>query len=106
MVQPDVLVVCDENNISEERVYGAPDLVIEVLSPSTRRKDLFIKAKKYSDAGVRECWIVDPRDEQVIVYDYENDNTVSAYTFRDQIPVGIFGGDLVIDFAEIASYML
>ena len=105
IVQPDVLVTCRREQVSERRIEGAPDLVIEILSTSTRRKDLRIKSGKYAQAGVRELWLVDPRDRQIIVYEFEEDDRVSSYTFRDQVPVGIFGGELVIDFQEISDYL-
>ena len=105
MIQPDVLVTCDRSKTAYLRVEGAPDLVIEVLSPSTRKKDLYIKVSKYESAGVRELWLVDPRDRRVIVYDFEHKDTVGIYTFRDAVPVGIFDGGLAIDFAWLSGYL-
>ena len=62
MVQPDLLVVCGEYDAAHEiRFEGAPDLVVEILSPSTRSKDQLLKLIKYERAGVREYWIVDPK---------------------------------------------
>ena len=58
MVQPDVLVVCDRSKITKERIVGAPDLVMEVISPSRVTVDIFIKVQKYKNAGVREYWLV------------------------------------------------
>lgn len=55
MVQPDVFVICDQNQFVDNHIDGVPDFVIEILSPSSKKKDAFIKAKKYLDAGVREC---------------------------------------------------
>lgn len=108
MVQPDVLVICPENLHQSDgrRIEGAPDFVCEILSPSTRRKDLITKLAKYSNAGVREYWIVDPDTKKVIVYDFEGDSVIPAmYTFADRVPVAIFGGQCLIDFADIAQYM-
>lgn len=105
MVQPDILVVCERDQVIARRIEGAPDLVIEILSPSTRRKDLHIKAGKYARAGVRELWLVDPRDRRVIIYGFEDGDSIGLYTMRDQVPVGIFGGELVIDFREISDYL-
>ena len=59
-VQQDVLIVCDRNKFQNGRVFGAPDFLVEVLSPSTRKKDMYLKLFKYMNAGVREYWIVDP----------------------------------------------
>mgnify|MGYP000438242551 FL=1 len=60
MVQPDVIVVCDREKIQNRCIFGAPDFVAEVLSESTRKKDLVLKLNKYMTAGVREYWLVDP----------------------------------------------
>ena len=65
MVQPDVCVVCDLSKIHRTEIYGAPDFVVEVLSPSTKMKDILIKMRKYQNAGVREYWMVDPDKETV-----------------------------------------
>ena len=105
ILQPDVLVVCRRDQVIARRIEGAPDLVIEILSPSTRKKDLHIKAGKYARAGVRELWLVDPRDRRVIVYGFEDGDSIGLFTMRDQVPVGIFGGELVIDFREINDYL-
>ncbi len=105
IVQPDVLVTCKRDQVIRRRIEGAPDLVIEILSPSTRRRDLRIKAGKYAQAGVRELWLVDPRDRRVIIYGFEDGDSISLYSFQDQIPVGIFGGELSIDFSEINDYL-
>ena len=88
---------------------GAPDLVVEVLSPSTRRKDMTLKLSKYAEAGVQEYWIIDPKKENIIVYKFsheeESDMQVYFYTFASQVPVGIWNDECVVDFAEIKSYL-
>ena len=66
---------------------------------------MFIKLNKYRSAGVREYWMVDPDKKTVIAYHFENDDDLSVYTFRDKVPVGIYGGDCVIDFAPIDDYV-
>ncbi|MCD8104179.1 MAG: Uma2 family endonuclease [Lachnospiraceae bacterium] len=101
MVQPDVLVVCDRDKVIRRCVYGAPDLVVEIVSPSSERKDHIIKLAKYINAGVREYWIVDLRQEKVIVYDIEHDGRTTIYGMDKPIPVQIFGGDCQIFFEEI-----
>ncbi|MBQ9032323.1 MAG: Uma2 family endonuclease [Parasporobacterium sp.] len=104
MVQPDVLIVCDRSRINRKRIFGAPDFVAEVLSPSTKRKDILIKGRKYADAGVKEYWLIDPMEETVMVFDFREDFQISTYTFEDKVPVLLYGGDCVIDFREIKSY--
>ena len=101
MVQPDVVVICDRSKITRERVFGDPDLVVEILSPSTRKKDMYIKLNKYRAASVREYWMVDPDEKTITVHDFEHDEAPAFYSFADQVPVGIFGGACLVDFAEI-----
>ena len=104
MVVPDVFVICqpdDDRMDNDKYINGAPDLIIEVLSPSTRRKDMFTKLYKYEEAGVREYWIVDPNKEKVIVYIFGEESDVSLYGFDSEIPVGIYQGDCRIDFKRI-----
>lgn len=105
MVQPDVLVVCDRSKVVRRCVYGAPDFVVEILSPSTWEKDMYVKLGKYESAGVREYWIVDPKKKRVLVYDFEHTDFPALYTFTDQIPVGIFDGECKVDFASIYEYV-
>ena len=101
MVQPDVIIVCDRNKFKKGRIFGAPDLVVEVLSDSTRKKDIVIKTSKYCNAGVREYWIVDPKKKRVHVYQFEEDYAPTIYTFADKVPVGIWNNECEVDFAEI-----
>lgn len=101
MVEPDVVVLCDRNKLTEKVIYGAPDFVVEILSPSTRRKDISTKLMKYTQAGVREYWVVDPDKKKVVVYDIEHEELPVIYNFEDKVPVRIMGGDCRIDFAEI-----
>ena len=103
MVQPDVLVVCNDQDSDVRRVNGAPDFIIEILSPSTRSKDMFLKLNKYRNAGVREYWIVDPDKLVVLVYDLEKDSFREKYSFSDEVPVGISGGECRVDFKKILA---
>ena len=102
MVEPDIMIVCDQKKITNRSLYGAPDFVVEVLSPSTAKKDMTLKLFKYCNAGVREYWIVDLKKKRVLVYEWEGDSeNLSIYGFDSKIPVGIFNGDCIIDFSEI-----
>ncbi len=101
IVQPDVLIICDPSKLRRERIYGAPDLVVEVLSPGTSRKDRILKLTKYKKAGVREYWIIDPDRKRVFVYELEKGDGCRIYSFADTVPVGIYDGDCVVDFAQI-----
>jgi Uma2 family endonuclease len=101
VVQPDVLVVCDRTKYKNGRVFGAPDLVVEVLSPSTRRKDMQLKMYKYAGAGVREYWMVDPEKKLVVQYDLEHLGIPAIYNFQSVIPVLIWDGACTIDLREM-----
>ena len=107
MVQPDVIIVCKKERLREEKgiVAVPPDLVVEVLSPSTRIKDCIVKLKKYASAGVREYWIADPEDKRIIVHDLEHGKTTAIYGFKDKIPVRIFDNKCEVDFAEIYEHI-
>lgn len=101
VVQPDVFVICHKDRVSRKRIIGAPDLVIEILSPATRKKDIEVKYGKYAHAGVQEYWMVDPDRQQIYVTVFADDDRISMYTFDDRVPVWISGGEVTVDFSEI-----
>ena len=101
MVEPDVIIVCDKSLMTKRVVYGAPEFVMEVLSPSTRSKDQVLKLNKYMNAGCKEIWIVDPDNERVTVYYFEGENWPYIYNFDDKVPVGISEGKCEVDFAKV-----
>ena len=101
VVQPDLIILCHTPH-NDLMIEGAPDLAVEVLSKSTRRKDMVIKLNKYMQTGVREYWIVDPYNEKVTVYFFEKEDYPDTYTFDDVIPLGISEGQS-IDFAKIKA---
>ncbi len=104
MVQPDLLVICREYDPDAIRYEGAPDLTVEILSPSSRSKDLILKLYKYKNAGVREYWAVDPKNRIVIVHRFEEeDYKPEIYGFDAAIPIGISGGKCSIDFSRVLS---
>jgi len=90
-VGPDISVVCDRNRITEQGCNGAPDWVIEIVSPASRSMDYFRKLFKYRTAGVREYWIVDPVKDLVMVYRFGQEE-MEQYSFGEDIPVGIYEG--------------
>ena len=102
MIEPDITVLCDLKKTEFMNcVNGAPEFVLEVLSDSTRKRDLTIKTAKYEHAGCREYWIVDPKNEDILVYYFDGANVIYHYTFCDKVPVRMSGGECVIDFNEI-----
>ena len=100
MVVPDVFIICKKDDITRRYLDGAPDLVVEVVSPSNWRMDVFKKRAKYERAGVREYWIVFPDEKRLEVYDFEH-GEVREYSFTDKVPVGIWDGKCMVDFAAI-----
>lgn len=101
IVQPDLIVTCDRDKVKEQVYYGAPDFVVEVLSPSNTLREQNLKYHKYKNAGVRGYWVVDPQRQLISVHDFEHGSAPAVYTFQDKVPVGIFSGGLEIDFAEL-----
>ena len=99
-VEPDISVVCDKTKLDDNGCHGAPDWIIEIISPSTSRMDYGIKLFKYRTAGVREYWMVNPSTRTVNVYDFEHDAGTTQYTFDDEIPVCIYR-DLSIRIADL-----
>lgn len=89
-VEPDISVICDPSKLNERGCSGAPDWIIEIISPSTQQMDYGIKLFKYRTAGVREYWIVNPVTQTINVYDFAHEKTTGQYSFKDTIPVNIF----------------
>ncbi|MFZ3588511.1 Uma2 family endonuclease [Bacillus sp. DJP31] len=101
-VAPDLVVVCDTSKIGNKRIVDSPDLVVEVLSPSTAKKDKLVKFNRYERADIKEYWIVDPIHETVDVYflnkgSYQH---VGTYFKGDHVPVNIFE-DFSIDLSNV-----
>jgi Uma2 family endonuclease len=105
VVQPDLLVICDADKVDRRGVHGAPNLIIEILSPSTQRNDRLIKYNLYQKAGVPEYWIVDPSSRSVSVYVLEDGAYYAAvvYSADASVPVGIFD-DCQIDLRTVFDF--
>ena len=104
MVQPDIIIICDRDKIKGFGVYGAPDFVLEVLSPSTRKKDMTLKLCKYEQAGVREYWILDPKKGFLITYNFmDEDWTPILHPLEGKVGMAIYDNKLEIDLDEIAE---
>lgn len=101
IVEPDISVICDPNKLTDRGCDGAPDWIIEIVSPSNSSHDYIRKLQLYADANVREYWIVDPIKESIFVYYLEQSNfKAEAYTFQDTIKVNIYN-DFYINFEEL-----
>lgn len=101
-VEPDISVICDKKKLDEYGCNGAPDWVIEVISPSDPQRDYDIKLFKYRSSGVREYWIVNPMTHITNVYDFEYGNGTNQYTFDEDIPVCIYE-DFRINITKLLS---
>ncbi len=89
-VEPDISVICDRDKLNDKGCVGAPDWIIEIVSPSSQRMDYLTKLFKYRTAGIREYWIVDPKKELVLVYSFEGDEDFSSFSFSEPAPSEIF----------------
>jgi len=102
VVQPDLVVICDEKKIKRDGCHGAPDLIVEILSESTRDKDTGVKLYKYHASGVREYWVIDPDEETIEVYSFKPGSRryrMETYGFGDKVKSHVLDG-LEIDFKE------
>ena len=91
-VEPDISVICDPSKLDDKGCRGAPDWIIEIISPCTQSMDYGTKLFKYHTAGVREYWIVNPAKKIVSVFDLENEQQSGVYSFDEEIPVTIYPG--------------
>lgn len=91
-VEPDISVICNPDKLDTKGCNGAPDWIIEVVSPSSRVMDYMIKLVKYMTAGVREYWVVDPDYSSTRVYNFEGDMSYHEYSFDEPVPSGIYPG--------------
>lgn len=98
-VEPDISVICDRNKLTDKGCNGAPDWIIEIVSPGSKRMDYSVKLFKYRSAGVREYWIIDPDKNRIMVYYFETDS-MEEYSFLDKVKCNIFE-NLEIDFAAM-----
>jgi Uma2 family endonuclease len=90
VVQPDIVIICDSTKISEKGCTGAPDLIVEILSPTSAGRDKLLKFNQYLKAGVREYWIIEPESKTVQAFILENGRYIAtSYGETDTVPVQI-----------------
>lgn len=97
--EPDISVICKPEKLTDKGCNGAPDWIIEIVSPGSKKMDYYAKLFKYRISGVREYWIVDPDKNRILVYNFESEDT-GDYNFSDTVKVGIYN-DLYIDFTQL-----
>ena len=100
----DISVICDPDKLTDRGCCGAPDLIFEIVSPSSRKLDYGIKNVIYAQSGVREYWIVDPKRKTISVNYFEGNIVSVQYPFDSIIKVNIYE-DLFINFSEIANML-
>ena len=105
VVQPDICVICDLTKLDTQGCNGAPDWIIEILSPATSKKDLTEKFDIYQNAGVQEYWVVYPFEKIIASYRLDDNGKyqplrVNPFAQGEKIPVGIFS-DLMVDLEEV-----
>ncbi|MCM1569772.1 MAG: Uma2 family endonuclease [Roseburia sp.] len=104
IVQPDIMIICDKDKLDGKRCNGAPDFIIEIVSPGNPSDDYIRKLYYYKNYGVREYWIVDPKRRTVTVNYFEGDILSVTYSFASTIKVNIYD-DLYIDFSRIEQLL-
>lgn len=103
VLQPDIVIVCDESKLRKTGYFGVPPLIVEISSPSTTRRDRVLKFNLYEKAGIQEYWIVEPDGKYISVFTLQKNKRYGrpeAYTEEDKIPVSIFPG-FFIDLSKV-----
>ena len=103
ILQPDIVIVCDQTKLRKTGYFGIPNFIIEISSPSTARQDRVVKFNKYEKAGVAEYWIVEPEGKYINVFTLQENKRYGrpeAYTEEDKVPLSLFS-DLTIDLAAV-----
>lgn len=106
-LMPDITVVCDKKKLDDRGCRGAPDLIVEILSPSTAKRDIKAKRHLYQRSGVKEYWIADPLHKTLQVYKLDKEGKYGfpeTYGEDDKIKVGIFNDELEIELAKVFAY--
>jgi len=103
VVQPDIMVVCDLDKLDDRGIKGAPDLVVEIISPSTAKRDITVKHQLYQRYGVKEYWLLYPNDRTLLVYKLSEEGRYSqpmVFGEGDIVPVPLLG-DMFIDMGKV-----
>lgn len=103
MVQPDVLILCDKSKICKWGINGAPDFCLEIISESTSRKDYIKKLQKYTEAGVKEYWIIDPFRKVLVTYNWKDNYLPHMQPLEGKAGLALYDEELQVDLGQIAS---
>lgn len=83
VVQPDLCIICDESKLDEQGCNGAPDLIVEILSPNNSKHNVHTKFNLYEESGVKEYWMVEPTERMVLVYTLQNNKYIGLKPFTE-----------------------
>jgi Uma2 family endonuclease len=97
VVQPDICVVCDRSKLDDAGCIGAPDLIIEILSPGSNRKELKYKYEVYEESGVKEYWVIQPTEQTLLIY---------TLTKGKYVPSKLFSPGDIVSSACIEGFSL
>ena len=103
VIQPDICIICDPKKLDKRGCLGAPDMIVEILSPSTAERDIELKYALYEENGVKEYWIVQPNDQTVSVFDLEGEKYILRGIYHRQKIVLVKTIGFEIDLTEIFS---
>lgn len=103
MVQPDVLILCDRSKICKWGIMGAPDFCLEIVSESTGRKDYIKKLQKYTEAGVKEYWIIDPMRKMLVAYHWKDNYLPHMYPLKGKVGLALYDEEMLIDLDKLAA---
>ena len=108
MVEPDVIILCDPEKKRRWGIYGAPEFLLEVLSPSTRKKDIILKTEKYRRAGVKEYWMIDPDRKSLIVYDFRDEENLlpRVLPLEGEAGLALYEGEVRIDLDAVRALLV
>lgn len=104
-LEPDIIVICDSTKLKEDGCHGAPDLIIEVASKSTQKRDYGLKMAKYRSAGVKEYWVIDPQRQTIMVYWFENETMNELHGIHDEVEFHLFPG-LKVTLADKPEHVI
>ncbi|WP_044913089.1 Uma2 family endonuclease [Butyrivibrio sp. WCE2006] len=103
VVKPDIIIVCDRNKVKDKGIFGAPDFIMEIIAPDTRRRDMFVKSDKYCKAGVKEYLMIDPKKRVLISYNFmDEDVTPVTVPLKGEYEISLYEGKLKLNLDEIS----
>ncbi len=102
VVQPDLCIICDETKLDEQGCNGAPDLVVEILSPGNTKHEMQTKFELYEESGVKEYWIVEPANKTVLVYSLQNNKYIGLKPFSDDADIeSVLFPDMKVNLRDV-----